>query len=247
VVVVNNVPIPLKDVPSWCYLIKGFIGDHVREWRFLLAKLRNPSIIIIRGTGRSGKTALMYNLLDISTDMGKSNYMIGGDPSRLAHIEQIDSLKDVENKKGNITLAIDDIGAIGLTARNHATKENKYLQQLSTIVSHKNITVIISIQNLRLLDVKGLMVSQDIVLLSKLSNSFSTLLERKWIKEDVDHANKYLRYLSSYYNSMPEFNSKDHESKGLFYDHATCRVAYNNLPEYYNNSISKSYSDFRSR
>lgn len=239
----NKVPVPANTVPSWCYQIRGFLGDHIKEWRYILSKLKNPSITIIRGTGRSGKTGMAYYLMDMSAKMGKNNYMIGGKPDRVDHIEQIGAIKEVESKTGHITLLIDDIGAIGLTARSHASKENRYLQELSTVLSHKNISVIISVQNLRLLDVKGLMVSQDVLLISKISNSFSTKLERKWVQDEVRHANQYLKHLASTYYSVPSFDSEDHEAKGLFYDHTTSLTGYNPLPSYYSDDISKSYQE----
>lgn len=231
----------IPEYPSWCNRIEDFEEWHSAEWRWILDKLRNPSVIIIRGTGRSGKTAMAYLLLELAHKMGQTCYMMGGSPGSVDYIEQIESIKDLQNREGKKALLIDDIGAIGLTARNHASSESKYLQQFSTIISHKEITVIISIQNLALLDVKGLMTAQDSIVLHKLSNPFGISLERDWAQHLLEHANDYLHYLLDTYYNLPSYDSKNHEGKGLFYDVNTSRVAYSPLPELYTDEISRSY------
>lgn len=234
----------IPDVPEWAEDIPDFERWHEEEWKWLIEKLKHPSVIIIRGTGRSGKTALSYFLLSKAKHMNQETYIKGGKPEQVDWLEQIDSISELQEKgEKKKTLLIDDIGALGLTARNSQKKEAKALQEFGTVISHKRITVLISIQNLALLDVKGLMTTQDCVVLHKLSNSFGIELERGWAKKRILHANSYLYYLLEEFYEVPQYDSDRHEGKGLFFDINTNRVAYNPLPDYFTDDISRSYKN----
>jgi len=217
---------------------------HEQEWEYLLKKLEQPSVIILRGTGRTGKTAQAYYLLEQAKEKGQEVFIMGGNPEPVDWLEQIDMIGDLEEHgREKKTLLIDDIGALGLTARNSQTKEAKQLQEYGTIISHKKVTLLISIQNLSLLDVKGLMTTQDCVILHKLSNRFGITLERTWAKERLERANEFMYHLLQEYYDVPHFNSEDHDAKGLFYDINTKRLAYCPLPSFYGDDISRSYKE----
>lgn len=232
----------IPQLPEWAERIPDLPRWHEEEWMNLLRKLASPSIVIIRGTGRSGKTALAYTLLERARDQGQTCYLLGGDPGPIEWLTRLDSLEELDSGEGKRTILVDDIGALGITARSPMSSDNKTIQEFSTVISHKEITMIFSVQNLRLLDVLGLMTTQDVQVLTKLSDQWGIIFEREYIRELVDHANDYLTYVMSEFHQLPSTVGY-HDSKGLFYNVSSNRPAWNPLPEWYTDRVSRSYRD----
>jgi len=237
----------IPDYPNWLEEVPHFSGWHESAWKFILSKLRDPTIFAIRGTGRSGKRALGYYLLEKAHEQDQTPFIIGGNSSEIPDWITFIPGKDVkqidERYSGKRIVLVDDIGAMGLTARRSSKTESKELQEFSTVISHKNITMIVSIQNLRMLDVKGLLVAQSSQLIHKFSDMFSMKWERENIKEELQHSQKFLEWILKEYHELPQFNDSEHQAKGLAYHINTGKPFYNPLPSFYSDDISKSFNE----
>lgn len=237
----------IPSYPSWLNQVENFPEWHESAWKFILAKLRDPTVIAIRGTGRSGKTALGYYLLGKAKEQNQNCFIIGGNSSKIPDwitfvpgndVKQIDHIYS-----GKRIVLVDDIGAMGLTARRHSKTKSKELQEFMTVISHKNITVIISIQNLRMLDVKGLLVAQSSQIIHKYSDYFSMTWERDRMRHELEHAQAFLEWILRNYHELPRFNDSEHQAKGLCYSINVAKPFYNPLPSFYSDNISKSFKE----
>lgn len=154
-------------------------------------------------------------------------------------MERINNIEDIpSNRKKKVVIA-DDIAVQGISGRNFGSKEAKDFLAYMTIISHKNTSVIMTIQSLRILDIYGVMSSQNVNLMLKYSEGWNMALERDgWISDLIKTNNDYLGYILEK-TIGKNYSSGIHISKGLTYDVKENVVGYNYLPQFWCDEISK--------
>jgi len=190
-------------------------------------RLKNTSLImLIIGKRGSGKTALGFKLLELLSGKRKAYYL--GKAKLPWWIKQVDDV----NKISNDSIILVDEAAIAYSARESMSKSNKFLSSLMSIARHKSLSLIIISQNSAMLELNILRLSDT--LFFKEPSLLQTKFERKAIgdlfKKADDAFNKIKNDDKKKYSYVI-----DDEFEGL--------ITFN-LPEFWNEKISKSYSNF---
>ncbi len=238
-----NNRISYPGVPTWLSELSPDFEYYQKEfYRSMLERLRNNNVVVLRGTGRSGKTATAFVLIEKAVESGIQAFQLGGRdisrelPFKIQHIEELDQIPSDDQEK---IVVADDVAMMGISGRNFSSKPAKEFQSQVTVLSHKSTSLVMTIQSLRILDVYGVMSSQNTNLLIKYSSGWNMALERSGAVSDVIAMfNNYLKYICENTVGYPD-TSKNHPAKGLTYDCAKNLVGYNYLPDWWNNKISK--------
>ncbi len=193
-------------------------------------------IFLILGTGRSGKTATAYDLIRRSQ---YPNYLFNVDIGVLKILEKqgeglyFRATEDDIFRLRSCNIVLDD-AALWALSRNSSDSFNKALSKWYTIISHKDIRLFVLIQNAALLDLNTFR-SQNIFVIQKRSNALNVEFERSELQNAVRVANLVLKLYAESLNV---------DVRNLFYEHTTKRVYLTELPEWYNDRLSKPYRDY---
>ncbi|MEM4245112.1 MAG: hypothetical protein QW404_02805 [Candidatus Nanoarchaeia archaeon] len=209
-------------------VVKTEKGDYDDFYNRLL---KGSNILLITGKRGSGKTALGMKFLEIFWVSSKRKvFAIGFDSAKLPF--GIKKASDIEGISNNSVVLIDE-GAVTFGSRDAMKSSNKQLGMLMAIARHKNLSLILIAQNSAMIDLNVLRLADTIVL--KEPSLLQSQFERKAIKnmyEKVSHHFKHLKDKKSYFYVI------DDEFEGL--------LQYS-LPEFWNESISKSFQKFTFR
>jgi len=190
-------------------------------------RLRSSSLImLIIGKRGSGKTALGFKLLDVLS--GKRNsYYLG--KAKLPHwIKQVEDI----NKINNDSIVLVDEAALVYSARESMSKSNKFLSNLMAVARHKNLTLILITQNSAMLELNILRLADT--LLFKEPSLLQAKFERKAIGDLFKKAD----------DAFSKIKEKDKRKYGYIIDDEFEGLITFNLPEFWNEKISKSYSSY---
>ncbi|MEM4215022.1 MAG: hypothetical protein QW484_01520 [Candidatus Pacearchaeota archaeon] len=142
-------------------------------------------------------------------------------------VKKADSLEKVPN---NSAVLVDE-GAIVYSARESMKDSNKFLSKLMAIARHKNLSLVLIAQNSAMIDLNVLRLA-DILLLKEPS-----LLQAEFERKP----------LQKIYNKIGNSFKILKEREKFFYvwsDEFIGLLSYN-LPQFWNESISKSFSNFK--
>lgn len=196
--------------------------------------LDTEGVICCVGTGRSGKTALSHLLAASSK---KPVYALNY-PSELisAHCprdwnsisqDEVFGLKDC-------VLLVDD-AALWASSRDFKSSWSKAFIQFQTIISHKSITLIFSVQSMNLLDI-GTLRSQRMAVLYKMSDVVNISYERDEFRKVAVTARVTI------HNAQQK--EPDKHPKSFVYDHAAKRVWSHPLAEHWFPVLSTPYREY---
>lgn len=201
------------------------------DFNSLYSKLEGYSLILlITGKRGSGKTSLGMSFLELYHSFNKKCYGIGFDKSRLpGWLRKAIKIEDVPN--GSCVLI--DEGAILYSSREPMKDSNKMLGKLMAIARHKNLNLIVISQSTAMLDVNILRLAD--VLLLKEPSLLQAEFERKALQK-------------IYKKVSPLFKNLEERQKYFYVwsDDFQGMLKYN-LPEFWNESISKSFQKFKGK
>jgi len=185
------------------------------------------SVGIILGSRGSGKSALGMRLLENAKAKGRHVQALGFTPTSLP--SWINCINSIDEVKNNSFLLVDE-GGITFSSRSSMNDANKLLSQLLLISRHKDLSVIFISQNSANIDINA--IRQADYLLFKKSSLLQLDFERKKIKEIYLSADAGFKKFSS--------------SLGLtfVYSDEFQGFASNELPSFWSESASKSFSKF---
>ena len=190
--------------------------------------LRYSLIILITGKRGSGKTSLGMTLLSVFHSVKKQCYAIGFDKAKTPKwIRKVLSIEKVPN---NSAVLVDE-GAIVYSARDSMKEANKMLGKLMAIARHRGLSLALAVQNTGMIDLNVLRLSD--VLLLKEPSLLQTEFERK--------------ALQKIYGKIKPLFQKQEQKEKCFYvwsDEFQGMLSYE-LPEFWNESISKAFKSFK--
>ncbi|MCX8193972.1 MAG: hypothetical protein N3G19_01265, partial [Candidatus Pacearchaeota archaeon] len=131
----------------------------------------------------------------------------------------------------NDSAVLVDEGAIVYSSRDSMKDSNKFLSKMMAIARHKNLSLILIAQNSAMIDLNVLRLAD--VLLLKEPSLLQAEFERKPIQKMYDKIGNYFKALE--------------EREKFFYiwsDEFMGLLSYE-LPKFWNESISKSFSNFK--
>lgn len=194
------------------------------------------------GTGQHGKTATVHSLIDSGVFGNRNVAMVNYSPEFLAaHTfpdtyraitwpEDLTDLLDIVEPSKDVLVVDDAIFLVG--ARDSATKGNKAMQKVMTIISHQELFVVLTIQNTSLMDI-SMMQSQDVYMLHKFMDTTALALERDQSQINQIIANALLaRYKAEY----PQYHPKS-----WAYCSATHEMISFALPSWWQDEMSKPF------
>lgn len=187
---------------------------------------KSSLIMLITGKRGSGKTALGFSFLEALGRKRKAYYL--GKAKLPWFIRQVADIKEVKN---NSVVLIDE-AAISYSSRDSMKKSNKLLAGLMLIARHKNLSLILITQNSAMLDLNVMRLSDT--LLFKEPSLLQARFERKSILD-------LFRKAEAQFKKIPADDRKkyfyvlDDEFEGML----SC-----SLPEFWNEGISKTFSNF---
>jgi len=198
---------------------------------FFFEKIKKYSLImLIAGKRGSGKTSLGMTLLSVYNSMNKKCYCIGFGKAKLPKwLKKADSIEDVPND----SCVLVDEGAILFSSRDSMQDTNKALSNLMAIARHKNLNLILITQSTAMIDVNVLRLAD--ILLLKEPSLLQSEFERKALQK-------------MYAKIIPVFKPLEEKEKYFFVwsDDFQGLLKYE-LPEFWNESISKSFSNFKEK
>ncbi len=191
-----------------------------------LENFRDSSLImIITGRRGGGKTALGMKFVELGKVFKKKIYVIGFDSSKVPRfVKKAEDLDSVAN--GSLVL-VDEAG-ISFSARSSMKKSNKRMGELLSIARHKNLSLIFITQNSAMLDLNVLRLAD--VLLFKEPSLLQNRFERKSLQDLFDKVGANFKDVPDKKN---HFYAISDDFEGL---------VWNDLPGFWNESISKSFS-----
>ncbi len=201
--------------------IKKMKGDYKRFYNSLT---KESLIILITGKRGSGKTALGYALLEVMNSVNKKCYALGFDEAKLPRwVRKVRSLEDAPND----STALVDEGGILYSSRESSKKSNKMLGSLMTIARHKNLNLILIVQNSAMIDLNVLRMVD--ILLLKEPSLLQSEFERMALKK-------------MYHKIKPLFTEQEEKVKHFYVwsDDFEGLLKFS-LPAFWNESISKSF------
>ncbi|MFH0831956.1 MAG: hypothetical protein V1886_03795 [archaeon] len=184
-------------------------------------------IILITGRRGSGKTALGFKFLEQLSRNRKAYYL--GKAKLPWFIKQVSGMNEVKN---NSAVLIDE-AAISYSSRDSMQKANKVLSDMMVIARHKNLSLIIITQNSAMLDLNVMRLSD--VLLFKEPSLLQARFERKSILDLFKKAEIHFKDIPAE-ERVKSFYVIADEFEGM--------LSYS-LPEFWNEKISKSFSNFK--
>lgn len=136
--------------------MSGVVSESVRAME--------TGVVLIVGTGRTGKTVTLWNLLERELK-DRSKAFMRYPPGLLADREDCRSVESISEVRPGDVYVCDD-AALTLLSRGFDRESAKAFARWLTVVSHKDIVAIFTIQAVRLLDVVVLE-PQSILVLQK--------------------------------------------------------------------------------
>lgn len=194
---------------------------------FLNYLFDNKSTIgIILGARGTGKSAIgMFLLENFAAKTNKNLYALGFKQSALPNwIQVVSTIEEIEN---NSILLVDE-GGIEFSSRNAMSNSNKLLSDILLVARHKDLSVMFITQNSSNLEVNAIRQADYLIL--KPSSLLQKDFERKKIQQ----------IYSSVESDFEELKGE----VGLTYLYSDKYSGFvsNNLPSFWTDKISKSYS-----
>lgn len=188
-------------------------------------------IMLIVGKRGSGKTALGMQFLAWFNHVARRKcYGIGYDAAKLPRwIHKANRIEDIPND----SIVLVDEAAILFFSREAMTPMNKMLTKLMAIARHKNLSMVLISQSSALIEINVLRLA-DVLLLKKPS-ILQARFERKALRDIFNTVDKTFKKLD---DRASHFYVYSDEFEGL--------VRYK-LPYFWNDSISRSFREFRGR
>ncbi len=188
------------------------------------------SIGIILGARGSGKSALGMRLLEnVTAKTGRLACAMGFSEENLPR--WIRTVKDISDAPNGSFVLIDE-GGILFSSRGSMSNPNKLLSAFLLVARHKDLSVLFISQNSANLEVNA--IRQADYLLLRRSSLLQKDFERKKIKEVYADAEAGFSEFSSFGNRLTYVYSN--EFRGYII---------NQLPSFWNDKTSKSFSNFR--
>lgn len=190
--------------------------------------LNSSLILLIIGKRGSGKTALGMKLLELfNKKTRKKCYVLGYNKVKLPRwVIKVDNIEKVTN---NSIMLVDE-GAISFFSRESMKNPNKRLSKLMTIARHKNLTLALITQNSAMIDLNVLRLADSLLL--KEPSLLQSEFERKALK-------------NIYKNISPMFDKiNDKKAHFVIWDDEFQGVLKYNLPNFWNEKISKSFKNY---
>jgi Cdc6-like AAA superfamily ATPase len=206
-------------------VVKSVKGDY----RVFENKLLNHSIVmLVTGRRGSGKTALGMKFLELFKEKTKRKcYAMGFEDARLPW--KIKKLSDMTEAPKNAVVLIDE-GAITYSSRDSMNQRNKELGKIMAIARHKNLSLILVVQNSAMIDLNVLRLADCLIL--KEPSLLQTEFERAPIKK-------------IYTEVMPHFKElKDKQKHFYVWDDDFQGILSYELPSFWSDKISKSFRNF---
>ncbi len=207
--------------------LSNFEVSQIKNGNFedFITQFKNHSLImLIIGRRGAGKTALGMKLVETAAILNKNIFVIGFNNSKIPYwVQNVDDISEIPN---NSLVLIDEAG-ISFSSRSSMKQSNKDLAELLAIARHKNLSLIFITQNSAMLDLNVLRLCD--ILLFKEPSLLQTRFERKALQ---DMFNKVGDSFSTIENKKEHFYVISDEFEGLIKS---------GLPEFWNESISKSF------
>jgi hypothetical protein len=196
------------------------------DFNYFLENFNDKSLImLIIGKRGGGKTALGMKFVEIGKILDKKSYVVGFENSKVPKwVKKASNLEDVPN---NSLVLVDEAG-ISFSARESMKKGNKEMANLLSIARHKNLSLIFITQNSAMLDLNVLRLAD--VLLFKEPSLLQSRFERKNLQDMFQKVGENFKDLDNRKNYSYVI-SDDFEG-----------LVWNELPDFWNESISKSFS-----
>lgn len=194
-------------------------------------------VVIYWGTGRSGKTGKMWADLEEHFD-DRNVAMFRYPPELLTPIgdERYRSVQTIGKIEIGDVAVFDDV-ALYLMARNWTSGESKVFVQWLSIISHKDVVVLMSVQSLRLLDVL-VFEPQAVTLVQKFVEYESIPLER-----DEYQAKAIIGNLALESFKFEAFKRNSQDWKQYSYVHRFSGVCRSFLVPWWSDKYSKPYRE----
>ncbi len=195
------------------------------EFLDFMKQFRDHSLImLIIGRRGAGKTALGMKFIEAGKYLKRKTYAIGFSNSKVPSF--VKKVNDIDEIPNNALVLVDEAG-ISFSARSSMKKANKHLAELLAIARHKNLSLIFITQSSAMLDVNVLRLSD--ILLFKEPSLLQTRFERKGLQDMFEKVKKTYEDLE---NKKEHFYVISDDFEGL---------VKTGLPEFWNESISKSF------
>lgn len=190
--------------------------------------IRYSLIMLITGKRGSGKTSLGMTLLAVLNSSRKKCYAVGFDKAKVpGWVKKVDSIEKVPN---NAAVLVDE-GAIVYSSRDSMKDSNKFLSKLMAVARHKNLSLVLIAQNSAMIDLNVLRLAD--VLLLKEPSLLQTEFERKPIQKMYDKIGNSFK------------SHKEREKLCYVWSDEFQGLLSYDLPNFWNESISKSFSNFK--
>jgi len=199
------------------------------EYKNFENKLLNHSLVmLITGRRGSGKTALGMKFLELFKQKTKKKcFAMGFSDVKLPW--KIKKIDDIDSAQNNSVVLIDE-GAITFSSRDSMKEKNKLLGKTMAIARHKNLSLVLIVQNSAMIDLNVLRLADLLVL--KEPSLLQTEFERAPIKKIYSEVIPHFKNLKEKHKY---FYVWDDDFKGILkYD----------LPGFWNDKISKSFKNF---
>jgi len=154
-------------------------------------------------------------------------FVIGFNNSKLPL--KIKNLESIENVPNNSVVLIDE-GSIVFSSRDSMKERNKILSNIMAIARHKNLSLILIVQNTAMIDLNVLRLADTLIL--KQPSLLQSDFERPAIKKIYD---KVIPYFKDLEEKIKYFYIYDDDFNGLL------RFE---LPSFWNKEISNSFRDY---
>ncbi|HZX44648.1 MAG TPA: zonular occludens toxin domain-containing protein [Candidatus Nanoarchaeia archaeon] len=206
-------------------VVEKVSGDYTEFERKLT---KQSQIILITGRRGSGKTALGMKILELFCSKSQRKcYALGFLDAKLPW--KIKKIDDIEGVKLNSVVLIDE-GAITFSARDSMKERNKMLGKMMAIARHKNLSLILIVQNSAMIDLNVLRLA-DCLLLKEPS-----LLQKDFERGPIKKI---------YSSVIPHFEkTADKKSHFFVWDDDFRGMLKYSLPAFWSEQISKSFKNF---
>lgn len=211
------------------WVIVGCVRGRLRR---VLSSLfdRDCGVIFLIGSGRSGKTATAFWMCE--NELKGRQKALYRYPAELLPSDQYYSVGRVDDVENGDVVVIDDT-ALHLPARSWGGRVNRLFVSWLTVSSHKDILVLVLVQNTALLDVR-LFSSQDCLLVQKYIDWVVVQSERKEYKGLLSVGNLLLADAS---------DAEVVDRRALSYVHDRGEIYRSGLVDFWSDSLSKPYRD----
>jgi hypothetical protein len=200
--------------------IKGDFQEFIKNFR------DTSLIMLILGRRGAGKTALGMKLIEAGKILNKNPYVLGFGSSKVPKwIKKADNIEKIPN---NSLVLVDEAG-ISFSSRESMNKSNKFLASLLAIARHKNLSLVFVTQNSGMLDLNVLRLCD--ILIFKEPSLLQTRFERKGLQDIFGKVSEEFKKIDKEKKNYSYIISDDFEG-----------VIKSGLPEFWNESISKSFS-----